>query len=156
MEESKIMEQNVKTTSNSVEETSLRDLHQNARMALESVLILQQVAEENAFRLLLSSQYNRYVNILEELEVEAKKHKIVLHDNTFCKRLMLKMNVGMQTITDKSSTKLAEMMIQGLNMGIISLTKTQHNQKENNLDTTLTDKFMSIMEKCLEELKTYL
>ena len=63
----------------------------------------------------------------------------------------------LNTIADRSTGKLAEIMIQGINMGIISLLKVTNNiDAELQIDFSMSDKLMQMLQNNLESLKAYL
>ena len=62
----------------------------------------------------------------------------------------------MKTLTDSSTSKIAELLLQGVNMGIIEgrriLNKKQIDERVNEV----VSKYVNMQEKSMEELKKYL
>ena len=69
---------------------------------------------------------------------------------------MIYMTTAINTIKDKSDSKLSEIMMQGINMGIISLTKLNNKLSEENRSCHLADSLLSLLMKNLEEMKLFL
>ena len=67
------------------------------------------------------------------------------------------MGVEMGTLTDKSNSKIAEMMLQGTNMGIIEGVKllNQNPDADKNVKNILNE-FIQFQENTVEQLKKYL
>ena len=65
-------------------------------------------------------------------------------------------NVQMETMNDKSNSNIAEMLIQGTNMGIIEGRKILNNKKLEKNVTKIIEEFVVMQEKCVEILKEYL
>ena len=67
------------------------------------------------------------------------------------------MGVEMNTIADKSNSKIAELMIQGTNMGIIEGVKllNQNPEADDEVKNVLNE-FIKFQENTVEQLKKYL
>ena len=67
------------------------------------------------------------------------------------------MSVEMNTIADKSNSKIAEMMLQGTNMGIIEGIKLKNEFPDlNNSVESVLDEFIKFQQDNVEQLKKYL
>lgn len=64
--------------------------------------------------------------------------------------------VNMKTLTDHSNSKIAELLLQGTNMGIIEGRKILNNKKLNEEVSNIIDEYVNMQEKCVETLKEYL
>lgn len=62
----------------------------------------------------------------------------------------------MKTLTDHSNSKIAELLLQGTNMGIIEGRKILNNKKLNEEVSNIIDEYVNMQEKCVETLKEYL
>ncbi|MBR2248350.1 MAG: hypothetical protein IJ880_15230, partial [Bacilli bacterium] len=61
-----------------------------------------------------------------------------------------------KTFTDKSNSKIAEIMLQGVNMGVIEGRKLLNNKKIDKDVNSLISKFVNMQEKLVEDLKKFL
>lgn len=76
---------------------------------------------------------------------------------TAMERLSTSMGVKMNTLADKSTRHLAEMLIQGSTMGIVDLTKALRDNPGASAEArNLADRMLHTMQRDVEELKLYL
>ena len=64
--------------------------------------------------------------------------------------------VEMKTMTDKSNSKIAELLLTGTNMGIIEGRKILNNKKIDKEVNSIISEYVTMQEKCVEVLKKYL
>ena len=64
--------------------------------------------------------------------------------------------IEMKTMMDDSSSKISELIIQGVNMGIIEGRKLLNNKDINEEIKNLIDEYINVQEKELENLKKFL
>ena len=64
--------------------------------------------------------------------------------------------IEMKTMMDDSSSKISELIIQGVNMGIIEGRKLLNNKDINKEIKNLIDEYINVQEKELENLKKFL
>jgi formyltetrahydrofolate synthetase len=134
----------------------LKEIFKNAKLGMISIEILKQFSEDRGFRNLLMRQYTEYNAICKEVEIYSAKNNVDLKTNTIVNRIMMFMGTLFTTITDKSNSKLSEIMIQGINMGIISIKKVQNSLSDNNNHNEYADRLMGILQNNLEDLKLFL
>lgn len=71
-------------------------------------------------------------------------------------KAMTWMNVEMRTMTDHTTSKLAELMLQGTNMGIIEGRRLLNNKSGDEKIDKLVEEYVNMQEKFVEILKKYL
>lgn len=64
--------------------------------------------------------------------------------------------VEMKTLMDNSSSKIAELLLQGTNMGIIEGRKLLNHKNTNKEIHALIQKYVDMQEDAVEKLKTFL
>lgn len=72
---------------------------------------------------------------------------------------MAKMGIAMNTAFDKTPSHIADLVIQGNNMGIIGITKAINNHKNKRCDDSINDlakELISIQENNIKNLKPFL
>ena len=69
---------------------------------------------------------------------------------------MTKMGVDMKTLTDKSNSKIAELLLQGVNMGIIEGRRILNKKRINDEVEELMNNYVKMQEESVERLKKYL
>lgn len=134
----------------------LQEVYQNAMLGKYAVENLRPLSSDRGFRNLLLKQYKEYSAIAKEIEVYADKVGMDVKSINIFSRGMMYFTTMMNTIGNKSNSKLAEIMIQGINMGIISLTKIINKKSDEEESHSFAKKMMEVLDKNLEEMKLFL
>ncbi len=101
----------------------LNYIHQNAEMGKETLSQIVLIVEDMEFKKELTKQLSEYQKIYDETErIFAQAGKESKDISPFTK-ISSYIMINMKTLTDKSATHIAEMLMQGSNMGIIDVTK---------------------------------
>lgn len=79
-----------------------------------------------------------------------------LHETNILNKAMTWYGIEMKTMMDDSSSKISELIIQGVNMGIIEGRKLLNNKDINEEIKNLIDEYINVQEKELENLKKFL
>lgn len=135
----------------------LNFVYQNSQMGVDTVKQLIGIVEDENLKKYLEAHYNKY----NEVHLEAKK---ALNDNGYDEKgigamdkIKTYMMINWQTLTDKSASHIAEMLIIGSNMGIINAVKNLKKYKNAEADIrTLMEKLMHIEEDNVQQLKEFL
>jgi len=137
----------------------LEYIYQTTDLGKKGLIHLLQALEnkDNKIKKDIEKQLEGY----EELHKETEKlldNKIKPKDKGPFIELMNKMGVNMNVMMDNSDSKVAEIIIQGLTMGIVEMEKKiKSYEKEVEKDIVkLAKKVLKYQEKCLEEIKKYL
>ena len=126
-------------------------------MGLDAINFILDKVNDKKFRKLLEDQYNTYKSINEEIEkIYPKYNEGNPHETTIMNKMMTSSGINMKTMNDKSNSKIAELLIQGTNMGIIEGRKILNNKKLNQEVSEIVDRYVGVQEKYLEILKKYL
>ena len=136
----------------------LNAIYQNIRTAVQSIEDILPKVEDDAFVSELSKQQDEYSCLAKECEVFAKAEKIEnLKDNNWIEKAKLWASVNMSTITDNSNRKIAELMLIGTFMGIITCLKDKHDHKgvSKELDEII-DKLYNFERENIDRLLPYL
>lgn len=135
----------------------LYEIHKGAKMGMDSISYVAEKVGDANFKDNLSYQYNLYGNVLEQVNNVYKKYGDIPNDNNIMNKTMAWTGIQMNTITDKSNSHIADMLIQGTTMGIIEGRKLLNNNP--NADTEIVqilDNFVKMQENSVEKLKTFL
>ena len=130
-------------------------IYKNCQIGMESIRAIKPQVEDAALKNLFNRQYKGYETLSKEVELQATKEGSEVSDPTIVTKAMLWGGVMFNTFKDKSTSKIAEIMIQGINMGIINLTKLQNNLDEEKNDKLL-QKLITQYQSNLDVLKAYL
>ena len=71
-------------------------------------------------------------------------------------KAMTSMGIDMKTMSDHSNSKIAELLIQGVNMGIIEGRKILNKKAMNEEVEKIVSKYITMQEDNLDVLKKYL
>ncbi len=135
----------------------LKELHTGAQMGIKAISYVSEKVEDDNFKKELSTQYNQYEDILNKVTDLYNEYGEVPTSSNVKNDVMTWMGVQMNTINDKSTSKISEMLIQGTVMGIIEGRKIlNHNPNvETNIKNTLNE-FVQMQENSVTKLKEYL
>lgn len=135
----------------------LNFIYQNSQMGVDTIDQLTGIVEDEKFKKQLESQFNEY----REIHTAAKN---LLNNNGYDEKgisafdkIKTYLMINMQTLTDKSASHIAEMLIIGSNMGVINCVKNikkYQDAEQEILD--LMKKLLKFEENNVQELKEFL
>jgi len=135
----------------------LNEIHKGAKMGMDSISYIYEKIGDANFKDNLSFQYNQYSNILDSVNDVYKKYGEIPNDNNFKDKVMTWTGIQMNTMTDKSNSHIADMLIQGTTMGIIEGRKLLNNNPDAPSDiNNILNSFVTMQENNVEKLKTFL
>jgi len=135
----------------------LNFIYQNSQMGVRTIDQLLEIAEDEEFRKHLRAQYDEYQAIHDEAALLLNKHGFDEKGINAFEKLRTYLMINMQTLTDKSSSHIAEMLIIGSNMGIIDAIKNlkKYDGVEQEI-TNLMERLLRIEENNVQQLKKFL
>ncbi len=135
----------------------LNQLTKGIKMGMDSISTISEQISDKELKNDLKFQYDEYNNILNQVDTELKNYDAFPKELNPMQKAMGWMTIKWSTLDDKSDSKIAEMMLQGLNMGIIEGVKLSNNNKnaEGNIPTILNN-FINFQENSIQKLKKYL
>lgn len=133
----------------------LQEIYRCSRMAVDSIEYVKKFAEEASITELLNVQRAGYVAVSDEVEKRAAERNENVTATQIKEKAMLFGGIMMNALSEKTTSKLAEMMIQGTNMGIISLQKAINNNR-NDEDLQLAEDLMQKLNDNQNALKKLL
>ncbi|NLM11544.1 MAG: hypothetical protein GX213_12360 [Clostridiaceae bacterium] len=135
----------------------LNFIYQNSQMGVRTIEQLMDIAEDDEFKKHLKAQYDEYQAIHNEAASLLNKHGYDEKGISAFEKLRTYLMINMQTLTDNSSSHIAEMLIIGSNMGIIdaikNLKRYQGVEKE---ITELMERLLKFEEDNVQQLKKFL
>ncbi len=135
----------------------LKELHTGAQMGIKAISYISDKTENDEFKRELSTQYNQYEDILNKVTDLYNDFGEVPSTSNIKNDMMTWMGVQMNTMTDKSNSKLSEMLIQGTVMGIIEGRKIlNHNPSVNKDIKNTLNEFVQLQENTVTRLKEFL
>ena len=136
---------------------ALNEIHKGACMGIDALsFVLDKVEDEN-FKQVLLSQYDDYKDISNIIEELYPKYDEGDPDSTNAmNKVMTWSGVEMKTMDDHSNSKIAELLLNGVNMGIIEGRKILNKKRLNKEVKKIISKYVAMQEHHVEILKAYL
>ena len=133
----------------------LNFIYQNSQMGVETLNQLIPMIDNEAFKKRLEAQLKEYEQIHEEAKKLLNRHGYDEKGIGALEKIMAYLMIDMKTLMDKSSSHIAEMLIQGSNMGIIDAVKriNQYEKEAEKEVTALMKRLLKSEENNVERLK---
>ena len=96
--------------------TILNEINKAAKMGMDSISYVLDKTEDENLRDNLSAQYSGYDDISNRVNTEYERYGEIPDDNSIKNKVMTWAGVQMNTMNDRSSSHIAEIMIQGNSM----------------------------------------
>ena len=136
----------------------LDEINKGATMGMDAIFYVSEKVSDNKFKQVLDTEYNKYKDISRRVNnLYSNYSEKEPHETNAMNKMMTWYGIQMKTITDNTTSKLSELLMQGTNMGIIEGRRLL-NQNENvapDVKNILND-FVVMQEESVETLKKYL
>ncbi len=120
-------------------------VYQNIRTAIQSIEDIISKVKDERFKKELASEEDKYLVLEKECELLAKAEKIDgIKDNNWFEKAKLWGSINMSTMTDKTTRHIAEMMLIGTFMGVLTCYKDRDDHRN------VSQGIDEILEKLLE------
>lgn len=136
---------------------ALDELNKGACMGMDAIKYIIDKAEDQKFKDFLEHQYFKYNDLSNKITKLYSKYNHGLPQETNAMtKAMTWYNIQLKTIKDSTSSKLAEMLFQGFNMGISEGIKLL-NHKEVSKDVyELIEEYVKEQQASIERTKAFL
>lgn len=136
---------------------TLDELNKGATMGMDAINFVLEKVEDKELKNTLELEYNRYKGIAKRVKkIYSKYSDKEPHETNTMDKIMTWYGVQMKTLTDHSNSKIAELLLQGTNMGIIEGRKLLNHKKVDQEIKDLLNEFVIMQEDSVEKLKTFL
>lgn len=136
---------------------ALDELNKGATMGMDSLKFIIEKVEDKDFKRVLSKQYDAYSKISKKVnKIYEDYADKTPHETSTMEKVMVWSDIQMKTINDKSTSKIAEMLLQETNMGIIEGRKMLNNKVLDKKVNDLIEEFVGMQEEYVEVLKSFL
>ena len=152
----KILSRSSELKTEDIDRAELQEVYKNAVLGMQSVEDLRPLSRDRAFRNLLLKQYGRYAAVAKDVEIYAADRGMELDDPSLFAKGMMKISTVFNTVKDRSNSKLAEIMVQGINMGIVSITKVINRLADEHRTNEYADRMLEHLQENLNEMKVFL
>lgn len=136
---------------------ALDEIHKGACMGIDALDFVLEKVEDNDLKNVLETQYKNYQDIAQEIEkIYPKYNNDEPHKTNVMNKVMTWYGVEMKTLTDHSNSKIAELLLTGVNMGIIEGRKILNKKVINDEVNSIVSNYVTMQEECVDVLKNYL
>jgi coproporphyrinogen III oxidase-like Fe-S oxidoreductase len=137
----------------------LDEINKGATMGMDAISYVSEKVGDETFSKVLDGEYNKYKDISRRVNnLYSNYSDKEPHETNAMNKMMTWYGIQMNTITDKSNSKISELLMQGTNMGIIEGRRLL-NQNQENIATdvkNILNDFVVMQEDSVETLKKYL
>ncbi len=135
----------------------LDELNKGATMGMDALEMIVGKVNDNSLKEELKKEYNDYKKIVEEIRKIYPNKKKEPHRTNIFNQSMTWMGIECNTLMDSSTSKVAELLIQGVNMGIIEGRRLLNQKIEVKMKIKeLIREYVDMQEEALDNLKEYL
>ncbi len=135
----------------------LNFIYQNSQMGVETIDQLEKIVEDKDFKRYLKEKYEGYCKIHKDAKEKLNSHGYGEKGISSFEKLRTYLMINMQTLTDKSTTHIAEMMMIGSTMGIVSAIRNlnDYSNADNNI-IKLMETLKAFEEKSYHDLQVFI
>ena len=135
----------------------LDELNKGACMGMDAIHFILDKVEDEHLSQILNTQYKQYQEISDKIcELYPEYSEKKPHETNGMNKAMTWYGIEMKTLTDKSTSKIAEILLQGTNMGIIEGRKLLNHKNTNDEVHSLVQTYVDMQEEAVEKLKQFL
>ena len=136
----------------------LDEVNKGATMGMDAISYISEKVKDDTFKKVLDGEYNKYKDISRRVnELYSNYSDKEPHETNTMNKMMTWYGVQMKTMTDDSTSKLSELLMQGTNMGIIEGRRLLNENVNIAQDVkSILNDFVTMQEDSVETLKKYL
>ncbi len=135
----------------------LNFVYKNSEMGITTIEQLNEIVKDEAFRKHLDAELKEYRAIYSAAEELLKEHGCREEGLSALEKTRTYLMLGIQTLTDRTVSHIAEIMITGSNMGILDATKKlkEYRNAESKI-RELMERLLRFEENNVQRLKEFL
>ena len=136
----------------------LDEVNKGATMGMDAISFVSEKVSDYKFKEVLDTEYNKYKDISRRVnDLYSNYSSKEPHETNAMNKMMTWYGIQMKTMTDDTTSKLSELLMQGTNMGIIEGRRllNQNTDMAQDVKNILND-FVVMQEDSVETLKKYL
>ena len=135
----------------------LDELNKGCCMGSDAVKYILEKIEDKKFKKVCEDLLEEYEDLEERInKVYDKYSDDDPHETNAMNKVMTWSGIQMRTMNDGSDSKLAEMLLQGLNMGIIEGRRLINQKDEDPKVKEIMQEYVDVQEEYVEEIKEFL
>lgn len=130
----------------------LDEINKGSSMGTDAVACVLKKVEDKKLKKVLEDLHKKYENIIRRINKIYNKYNKdkAPHETNMMNKVMTWYGVEMKTFNDTSNSKIAELILQGINMGIIE------GKKMNMKVKSIVKEYIDMQEEYVEILKKFL
>ena len=136
----------------------LDEINKGSTMGMDAISFVAEKVADSKFKGVLDVEYDKYKKISERVnDLYSNYSDKGPHETNAMNKMMTWYGIQMKTMTDDTTSKLSELLMQGTNMGIIEGRRllNQNTDAAPDVKNILND-FVVMQEDSVETLKKYL
>lgn len=138
-------------------EEMLQFLYKSASMSVDTTERVIQKTHDAGLRRELNDQKSEYRRFADSAVKGLKSHGLTPQDNPVMTKLMTNMGISVNTMIDSTPSHIAEIMINGTNMGVIKMNKHLNRNKDIGDETKkLCRELIDFQKNSVTRLESYL
>ena len=137
----------------------LQAVYKCGKMGSESAVSLLKYAKTSEMKSDMTSIFNGYKKMSSDSSEKLVKMGVAPEETDFLAKMGSKIGMTVNTMIDSSNSHLAEMVIQGANMGITDLQSSVNKYKDTSCDKEIikdAERGIEFNEQVIEDMKKYL
>ncbi len=140
-----------------IEVNVLDELNKGTCMGRDAIHFILDKVSDDALKEELTKQYDKYKEISDKIcELYPEYSSGDPHETNAMNKFMTWSGVEMKTMMDDSTSKIAELLLQGTNMGIIEGRKLLNHKDTDPEVHKLIQEYVKFQEEAVEKLKKFL
>jgi len=144
-------------TQNSENINALDEICKGACMGMDAIHFILEKVDNNDLKEYLQKDYEKYNKIKEEIEeIYPEYNDGKPHETSALNKARTWYGIEMKTLTDDTTSKLAELLLQGINMGIIEGRRILNKKQIDNKVNEIVSSYVTMQETSMEVIKKYL
>lgn len=136
----------------------LDELNKGCAMGMDAIRDILEKVEDKKFKKVLEDEFDKYKRIHQRIEKKYEDYSREEPTETNAlNKVMTAMMTEMKLMKDNSDSKIAELLLQGTNMGIIEGKKLLNNKKHLDSEVeSILKEYIEMQERSVEIYKEYL
>ena len=135
-------------------------VYKTAKMGVYTTKKLTEMlkTKENKIKHVLEEALKEYEKHMNESKKILKKNKVALEKNSLMSKMGSEMGIKMETKKDNSDSAIAQMIIEGMTMGVVEMEAKISNYRKvvEKEVLELAENFLEFQENEIEKLKTFM
>ncbi len=135
----------------------LDELNKGACMGKDAIHFILDKVKDDDLKEELNRQYSKYKEISDKIKkLYPEYNEGKPHETSAMNKVMTWYGIEMKTFTDESTSKIAELLLQGINMGIIEGRKLLNHKQTDPEVEKIAKEYVDMQEDAVEKLKKFL